>query len=477
MICIRKFLPIFLIVFSSQVFSQEFDDSIFENDNDISINESSYANDNEDDYDDDLDSLFGDATDSDVAIETEVKSEQATITVNAGDFSIPLKFSGKLEADLGYAYIKYLTDSTNEGGHTGFFDLSNYLYFTARLDKTLAMRASLYTAMPYSTSDPSKVTANFELYEMYITYLAFDRLYLNLGKKTTTWGNIRLFSNDDDFNNKNDTDALYTNILTDSREGMSGVATLVLPFWQANLSAVALMRDKLFISSSKDSSMDMTAVSADLLSFAFSFDFVVWKTSVTFMARKFPSKDKLLELDGGKENGSYVNNFYQCPIIGGELKRTFFGFDVYGQELVRIFDIGNLKNLPKKDFSSIQKFSTTLGVYKWWDFSSCSVGFNLEYQNLFNHLNNKGEILNEKTNRIAFEGGLKRLGPKHNWKTIAKLNHNFTNKKGQLAFAITNSGLLSHSDWRTGVDYSYTLGESESKKLTFGTYIKINMDY
>lgn len=419
----------------------------------------------------DIDIIFGGASDCDTVVETVVESEQPSVTIGAGGFFVPLTFSGSLEGSLGYGYIKNLDSEAESPGNSAYFNLTNYLYFTARPDKYLSVRGAFKTEMPKSGS-ASLVSANFSLYELYMTYLLFDRIYINAGKKTTTWGNIRLFSNDDDFS-KADTDALFTNILSDSLGGISGSVTVPLPWLQSNVSAVALLSDELFASGGSTTSLEQTSVSPALMSYAFSFDCIVRGFLLTFEARKFPSRSRLEELDGANST-HFVDTFHQYPILGFEAKKTVFGFDIYGQELVRIFDVGSLKNAFGGDFSSVQKLSTTGGFYRWWDLSACSFGFNAEFQSVFNHLDNNGGVVNDVVNRLAFEGGVKRLGSGHDWRVLGKLIHNFTESSGVLTVAVTNSGILPHADWRTGVEYSY--GDDE-KKITLGSYVKLNLSY
>lgn len=424
---------------------------------------------------DDFDSLFDDVQDTEEAVVTENEDAGTTFNVPLGSLRIPIEISGNMTTDLGGAYIH----EDGAGDATFYFDFKNYFYFTVRPDKYLALKCVLKTTMPKDTSDTESEQNNhlLYLYEMYFDYLMFNRVYITAGKKKSVWGNIRLFSDYYDENENisttdndetsdtvttNVNDAKFTNILYDSREFISGIVKV--PFGNHTFTALMMYNDETNTSSTKTEKMSLAA----------SLEFIFFNTSLNFMGRRFQLKKS--------ENNANLN---QLPILGLELKRTIFGFDVYGQSLIRVRDgtkAGKIFTSKFDDLSAINRIISTVGTYRLWSENAPYVGFNFEFQSIYRTEPDPNETF--YTNRFAFEFGMAKLGRDRNVKPAIQWNHNITDRTGFIKAGVIFSRVMPHCDWRFGTKYEYgkvskdSEGESHKfAKLTVGTYVRINLDY
>ena len=397
----------------------------------------------------DLDSMFEDSEDLEEAVITEDNSAGTSYDVQLGSIKFPIEFSGHLGTEFGGAVVR--KDHDTDG--TFYFDLKNYLYFTTRPDKYIALKGVLKSSLPNDSTDKENYQLLY-LYELYFDYLMFNRIYITAGKKGTAWGNTRLFSNSDDYSG--DTDALYTNILYDSRNYISGI--MRVPFWNNQITGVIMYND----------SSSGTSPTTKDMSFAGSIDFVILSTSINIFGRRFPKKD-----------GNDSEN-HQSPILGMEMKRTILGFDVYGQSMARLENYRKLKELISsklEDKSSISKIISTAGIYRFWSDSTPNFGFNFEFQNIYRP--NPDDGVEKFTNRFAFDFGMSKLGPNRDIRIGCQWCHDITAGNGFIKTGFSIAHILPHCDWRTGIEYDYgELNTSfEKYKLTIGTYFTITLDY
>ncbi|MBQ8014032.1 MAG: hypothetical protein IJ257_06535 [Treponema sp.] len=423
--------------------------------------------------DDDFDSFFENAEDTDEAIVTEDVQSGTNYDVKIGSLKIPIEVSGQLNTELGVAYLH--DDGANDG--TFYFDFKNYIHFVTRPDKYLALRGTLKTTMPKDSSDTEKEQSSHLLYiyEMYFDYLAFDRIYITAGKKKSVWGNIRLFSDYYDTtenisNTDNETvsdtttdnvnDAQYTNILYDSRNYISGI--IKVPFGNHTVTALAMYNDETNITSTRTENM----------SIAGSAEFVFLGTSLNIFGRRF----KLKETEETRTDTT------QLPIVGMELKRSILNFDVYGQTLIRIQDGWKTWDFFKSGFedkSAFNRVISTIGMYRLWSDNAPYFGFNAEFQNIYRPEPSGSE--HYFVNRFALQVGMAKIGPDKNIKPVFQWNHNITDKSGFIKTGVIFGRVMPHCDWRVGMKYEYgkMTSESSSKytKLTIGTYLSIDLDY
>ena len=125
----------------------------------------------------------------------------------------------------------------------------------------------------------------------------------------------------------------------------------------------------------------------------------------------------------------------------------------------------------------------TGGLYKWWDSKDPAVGFNIEYQ--FSCLMESGgtEKVSDYdiSHRLAFDGGVKRLGPKHNIKVGMEVNHSLSDSSGYLKPGFKVSGIFPNCDWTSGVKWYY--GKYGKDELNFvgrwevGSYLSLALNY
>lgn len=470
--------------FSQESSLDEFEEEIDSNSSDVSSDSSSDDTSSDSfEFSDDFSDLFNDAEDTDEAVVTETESSGTDTTFNVASLKIPLKMSGDLSAELGGAVIN--EDGATSG--TAYFDLLNYLFFTARPDKYMAVKGSLKTSLiDSSEADNESQNKYFYLYELYFDYIMADKVYITAGKKKTVWGNIRLFSNDDDF--EDDDDALYTNALYDSRYNISGI--IRVPFGPSTITLLTMYRGG-----------DDEPTHREL-SYAGSLEAVLFGTSANIFVRTFPSRYGDLK------------QYYALPIVGAELKRTFFGIDFYAQAIGRVESNKTLRQFWKSDLykrSAFEKCIFTAGGYKIFTEHFPYFGINAEFQSIYypsdvvhyeftkNNTTYSYKYLNDletdsnydgngyetKTdhykgdlqNRLIVDVGLTKLGKDRNLKVGVQWYHNFETKSGYVKPAFVASRIFPHCDWQTGLKWEYNKDQEYFGKITLGTYLKFSLDY
>lgn len=408
-----------------------------------------------DDLDDD--SLFGEVQDIEVeqSDASEYVASQQTLQVGASEYKIPLKFTGHLTSNFGYYGTENRqTSSDEEFENSAYFDLTNYIYFLARIDKTLAVRGSTKVSLP-------PVTDVIELDELYLDYLFWDRIYITAGKKDTSWGYTRLFSGEDSYSlytdknyeNLSDDEKeeirqaieeqgyIYTDVLSDSGDAVS--AMVRIPFWTANLTGIVL-----YDGSSDEPSVGETSLAGSL-------EATFFHTTFNVFARRDPRPD---------EGGSYP------VLLGAEAKRTVFDADVYAQGIGKLTD----------GYDDFSKCIFTGGFYKLWSGHDPNFSINFEVQDSWN------KELDKTSWRTYLEMGLRRLGKKHDWKLGLSWQHIIKSEtdddtSGIVKFGVEKSGLFPHAVWNNGIEVRYHQAndtyENRIYKIRFGSYIKITMDY
>ena len=406
---------------------------------------------------DDLDSLFSEAEDVSEPVVSEDVSVVTNYNVTLGNLTLPLEFSGKMRAEAGLAFIK----EDSESDAAGYFDFKNYLNFTSRPDKYIALKGTLKTSLPADDDDLDGQNNYLYIYELYFDYLMLDRIYLTAGKKKSVWGNIRLFSDTESY--EGDDNALYTNILSDSRDHISGI--LKIPVGNHTFTGLAMYRGGTGNDSPKTKDLSLAA----------SAEFVFMGTSLNFFGRRFPTADS--------EIVQTRPSLHKNTIVGAELKRTILSFDLYGQTLGRISENEDreLKKVFTSKFDDLTAFKSivsTVGCYRIWNENIPYVGFNVEFQNIY--IPEPGDDEKYFTNRFASYCGIAKLGPNKDLSIGFQWNHNITQKTGFFQPGINVSKILPHCDWRIRAKYEDGLNKDEKgyeKKLTVGTYLTISMDY
>lgn len=390
---------------------------------------------------DDLDSFFDAAEDVPAeAVSSAVASEEKEKTFSSGGLnsllsqSSPLSFSGHLEAEVGIGYIW----SERENTLSGYFDFENDLKFSARTSKYLSITGNIKTEFPAFT---------FDLSELYFDYLLFDRVYISGGKRLFRWGYIRLFDDDEEYD---DSSGRYQpNILYDSDRGIS--ARIIVPVGFATFTAVGLYSGK------------NETPSKDAMAYAGSIELKLGRTSLNFFGRSFPTVDSETNLPLADPNP---------PILGLEAKRSFFGVDLYAQGQGWIESFYRLGDLDKTGFDTIV---FTCGIMKFWDTIKPNIFVNLEYQNAYIPLD---DSFNQK---LAFLGAVSKFGPGDHLTVGVEWHHNITERCGDVTPGIIVSGVLPHARWKNAVEIYYGQDENGNiisrPQVKLGTTIYLVMDY
>ncbi len=362
------------------------------------------------DYSDDFDAIFEDAG-------QDQEVEQGTPVVPASPAGSSLVFTGHFNGDVGLSSI--IIEKADFGG---YISLDNTLYMKAKP----ASLVNIYGALNTSLSNKFSLSLSY----LYFDYMLFDRLFISAGKKGISWGYTRLFSNG--------------NIMADTNGQLN--AEFRYPWSTGTLTFVGAYNYSLL--SGNPNYKDLT--------YAVSLEQTVLHTSLNLFAKKYGQSEKLAGV-------------HKRPLAGLEVKRTFFGYDVYAQGLVHI---ANYKMLDKK--IGYEDLVATAGFYKLWDGFDPNLGINIEYQ--YKWLPGAASASAAHNHKIMLQGGIKRIGKKKNMKAGLDLNHDFTSRNGNVTAAFIIDGLFPNASWKNAVsvDYGPAVGKT---KFTIGSIISLSLDY
>ncbi len=381
---------------------------------------------------DDFDSIFEDAQDLEEAVsDTEEKPETA-VQVVASAFSSMVHFSGNFSGSAGIAYAhKYNEDGKNDNA-SGIVSLKNTLNMTVAPVNTFVVRGSVYTGIDNGFT----VAVN----SFYFDYLLLDRFYLSAGKKSISWGNIRLF-NSDYYGGETHSGGLYctgpkhADIF--SEDGAPLALDIKYPWSWGTLTFAATGN-----------------YTDDLKPNAFNYygslEVSFLNTNLNLFAKR-PAKN---------------TEPVRTNLAGLEIKKTLFGFDTYAQGIVRIKDIKSLDSTDGYDY-----VTATAGFYHLFDSFEPNIGFNIEYQYEYNP-----SLETEHYNRIAFEGGLKRIGKRKNIKIGVLSHYNITENHGYSGLNFIVSGILPYADWSNKVAVGYG-SKYEIPVILASSTIELALDY
>ena len=381
---------------------------------------------------DDFDSIFAEAEDLDQAVVEEEKKPETAAQVVASAFSSMVHFSGSFSGDVGIAYAHLRDEDDDDDNASGFFSLKNTLNMTVTPASSFAVRGSFYTGIDNGFK--------FDVSSLYFDYLLLDRIYISAGKKSISWGNIRLF-NSSYYGEGTHSGGLYctgpryADIF--SEDGAPLAMDIRYPWSWGTLTFAAT-------GNSTDS------VKPNSFNYYGSLEFSVLNTNFNLYAKR-PAKNT----DPVRTN-----------LAGLEIKRTIFGFDTYAQGLVRIKDIKSFNKVEGYDY-----VVATAGLYRLWESFEPNLGFNIEYQHEWNPSSER-----EHYDRIAFEGGLKRIGKNKNVKVGVLSHYNFTENHGYSGLNLLVSGVLPYADWSNKVAVGYGT-KYEIPTVLVSTSIALSLDY
>ncbi len=401
-----------------------------------------FAQESDDSDFDEFASLFEDVEDIEVesGAEGEASTDSAVLQQTIIYSNGNIHFSGSTSAKLG-ALVNYNASGISAEDPRKFdpspaMALSTSLSLSARINSTTAVYTNFSAGFPGSLQ--------FSCGSFYFDYLILDRVYLTAGKKSTSWGNSRIFSGANSFIKSDDSSLtdedletieliqkqgfLYTNVLYDSGNGIS--ALFRAPTNRGEISFIGFTKD-------------LTAASfenAKKINLAASYEVAVGSANLTFFGRSYGMID--------------TNTSGALPVLGMEQKSTVWGYDVYAQEVGR-FDKSTHKFL---------NYVFTAGFYRLWDASIPHFGLNIEVQDAWVPLQNTHNF------RIGMDAGLKRLGKKQDTKIGLSGNHNFLDDTGTVTLAIIKSNIMPYVDWQTGFTVNYnTAGKTRDEIFPTGT--------
>ena len=399
---------------------------------------------------DDFDSIFEGAEDIEEAVVEEEKKAETPVQVVASAFSSMVHFSGNFTGELGLLYIKD-NDENTKNEPSGYFTLKNTLNMNIRPSNIFVIHGSVETGVNNGF--------NISVSSLYFDYLLWNHLYITAGKKTVSWGNVRLFNNSDYYADGFATGAKYQGYLW--RTG---------PLYASNIfaedSAPYSMQLKYPWSfgtfTLAATSNTVSSIDKDTFNYYGSLEVSVLNTNINLYAKR-PEKNSGKD----KDTGEPIEDKWKHNIFGLEVKRTILGFDTYAQGIARVKDFKNLNH------STGYKYITaTAGLYRLFDSFDPNIGFNIEYQHEFNP-----ELEPRNIDRIAFEGGVKRIGPRKNMKVGVISHFNFTEKYGYSGFNFIISGICPYADWTNKFAVGYGKKYENGPVFLFSSAIALSLDY
>lgn len=360
---------------------------------------------------DDFDAIFEDVSE-DVVVE-----EAPVPTVVQEEPNSIMKITGSFSGKLGVACIYDDTKIDSVFTPGGLIDLSNTLNLSVNPSDFFGLYGSLSTAFS------SKFT--LDVPSLYFNSLLFDKIYISAGKKSISWGNLRIFSN---------------TVLADSGSGIS--CEIRYPWKLGTITGVLLYDYNTY-------GVDASNFTWKNMSFAGAADITLLNTNINTFIRKYP------------EPASSSSQATADLLTGLELKRTLFGFDSYAQGTV----------LFKGDQYNI---TATGGFYKLWDGITPNLGINVEYQYAFK--SKPEENKSPHSHFVNLEFGIKKIGPAQNMKGAVKWNHDFMNKSGVVDVVFIVSSWIPYADWTNGIKITYG-GDRSTPKIDFGTALSYSLSY
>lgn len=384
----------------------------------------------EDEDFDDFDSIFDDAQDLDEAIVDEKKEPETPMEVVACAFSSMVRFSGHFSGEAGGVFLKDASEET-EDKPTGFISLSNSLNMTVSPIDIFAVRASLDTGIGNGF--------NLSVSSLYFDYLLLNHFYISAGKRGISWGNIRLF-NGGYYGCETHSGGLYStgpkHAEIFSEDGASLALQIIYPWSFGSIT---------FATTGNASS----GIKTDDFNYYGSIEVSLFNTNFNLYAKRAAKNTEPERTD----------------IFGLEIKRTIFGFDTYMQGIARVKDYKNLNHSTGYDY-----IVATAGIYRLWDSFDPNIGFNIEFQHEYDGPSR------QHFNRIAFEGGVKRIGPKKNIKVGVLSHYSITEKHGFSGLSFIVSGFLPYADWSNKFAVGY--GSKYVKPIyMFSSSLSLALDY
>ena len=412
-----------------------------------------FADDSDDDYFEDMDSLFERTIDTiveDSALNLKDKTEQLSNMVSQA-FKIPIKFSGSLDAQLGFLYWP-LTK-----GKSVYFDFDNHYAVTAFPKDYLSVTSNFKIA--YNNGFKA------EVYQIYFDYVPFSHLFIDGGKRGRSLTVAKIFTRD-------------TNFLSDSAESMSGSITFSVGSF--SMSAKALYHIAFidpgaeYAEQTVQSQISQAENDAKLLNYVFNMEFIVLRTNVNLFFRKWQSSFK--SANGNTDLSLFKNYFYYSgsyPASGPEspqwtwgiqLRKTIFGADCYFQGTLNFNPFR--EDFKRENFHGIQLVT---GLYKYWDYEKAKFGFNAEYHYLFDDR----EGIAPKS-EFGLTGGISKLADNH-LALVATWTHDYERDGGAFTPGVIISNVFKGSKIQIGMNIAYQNGFDTA--ISGGVKLDLSISY
>ena len=410
---------LFLSLFTFSVFAQEEESFVDEESFDENLFDEEKSFDDEESFDMyDFDSIFADAEDLEEPVkDPEPEKGTTPAQIIASAFSSMVHFSGTFNGDVGVLYAH--RKNTDENGNDKNDDVSGYISLKNKLNMSIvpadffSVKGSLFTGI----DNDFKI----EVTELYFNYLLLNTLYISAGKKSISWGNIRLFNSEYygcDIHSMclYSTGPKYADIF--SEDDVPLAIDIKYPWSWGTITVAATGNIK-----------PEETPHPNNFNYYGSLEFSVLNTNFNIYGKRCA------------QNTDPIRN----PLFGLEVKRTILGFDTYAQGIARVKNFTALNSPDGYDY-----VIATAGMYRLFDSFDPNIGFNIEYQYEFNPAS---EAIHY--HRIAFEGGLKRIGKKKNMKIGVMSHYNFTDNHGFSGLNFIVSGLFPYAEWSNKVAVGY----------------------
>ncbi len=424
----KLFIFLLLVLFTFSLYSQEAE-AIAEADGEIETENTASSEAAADDFD----SIFESAQDVEEPVLQQPVNNSSVQIFNPA-FSSMVHFTGKFSGEVGLIYVHMRDEEEGDDDASGFFSLKNTLNMTVKPSDIFAIKGSLDTGI----SNGFKLDVS----SFYFNYLLLDTLYISAGKKSLSWGNIRLF-NSSYYGVEKHSVCLYSTGPRYADIFAEDAAPLALDIkypWSWGTLTFAITGKTVSNNSVKPKNFNYYG----------SLELSVLNTNINIFAKRPQKTDKIEK-----------NELY-----GLEVKRTILGFDTYAQGLLRVKDYNQLNHSAGYEY-----ITATAGLYRLFDSFEPNIGFNIEYQHEYNPSSVKKHY-----DRLAFEGGLKKLGKKKNMKLGVLSHYNITEKHGYSGLNFIVSGILPYAEWSNKVAFGY--GEKyEIPVCLVSSSISLALDY
>ena len=376
------------------------------------------ADDLDDSYFDDFDSLFDEASDMEQVV---VSEEQAPSALNSFFQPSGIRLSGHVDAGIGYGMI--FNDWKPD--QTGYLNFENYLYLRAQPSETVNLYADFYTGL-ISWSPSLNLSA------IYIDYNLWNKIFFSVGKKGLSWTSMKLFDG---------------NTIVGGAGSSTILGTVNIPRGKVNMTFVGMLNGSL--PDKKDEFIDQsfsTNVSLLNIHYAALMESVLFGTLISLQAHQYHPEAQAF------------------PTYAAlELKRTIWGFDVYAH--------GDTNFRISRDFgkNSFTQYRGIGGFYRKWDSAKTNYeyGINIECRHIYDFASKSHSF------ELGEELGWNKLLGNHLGIGLSGY-HNIFGKSGYITPAFVIKNYFPNANLNTGLTINYG---PQNINFVLGTTLSLSLDY